>query len=97
MPSGQSYLYRVRFDTACNLANKGGSLGIGTRITEGNFVNSYGTSPSATDESQLEMIFSMVYQQYNSSLGGYGDSVIANSQSYEPSPTGAIFSPGGQQ
>jgi hypothetical protein len=85
------------FDTPCNLANGGGSLGIGTRLTEKNFANYPGVTPSLTNEPSLEAAFSNAYQKYNSGMTGYGAHVISNTRSFEPSPTGAIFATGGQQ
>lgn len=88
------------YDTACNLENGGGSLGIGTRITENNFASgsvAKSTSPSVNDEPSLEALFSNAYQLYNKKKKGYGDSVISNAQSFEPGPTGTIFTTGGQQ
>lgn len=85
------------FDTECNLANGGGSLGIGTRLTEKNFANISGVTPSLTGEPGMEKAFVNAYQMYNSKKGGYGAQVISNTQSFEPNPTGAIFTTGGQQ
>lgn len=88
------------FDTTCNLDNGGGSLGIGTRITEKHFARKTvagSRSPSANDEASLEALFSNAYQLYDKAKSGYGDEVISNGQNYEPNPTGTIFNTGGQQ
>jgi hypothetical protein len=85
------------FDTECNLASGGGSLGIGTRYTEGHFASQSGVTPSLTNEHTLETSFSKAYQKYNPKKDGYGNTVISNSSSFEPNPTGTIFATGGQQ
>jgi hypothetical protein len=86
------------FDTSCNLDHGGGSLGLGTRITDGNFANYAGsTNPTVNGESDLESLFDQAYQEYNRNKDGYGDHVIANTKLYEPNPTGSIFNAGGQQ
>jgi len=85
------------FDTSCNLANGGGSLGIGTRITEKNFAAKSGVTPSLTNEPGLDTGFLNAYQMYNPKKDGYGNTVIANTQRFEPKPTGTIFTIGGQQ
>jgi len=85
------------FDTRCNLANGGGSLGIGTRYTEGNFASKSGVTPSLTNEPSLETAFSQAYQMYNAYKDGYGNTVIANTKLFEPNPANTIFTTGGQQ
>jgi len=85
------------YDTACNLANGDGSLGIGTRITERNFASDNGASPSVAGESQLESLFSDIYQLYHHGKDGYGNSVVTNARSFEPNQNGNIFTAGGQQ
>jgi len=85
------------FDTSCNLAHNGGSLGIGTRITERNFVGQNSASPSVANESALEALFVNAYQRYDPGKTGYGSTVISNTRSFEPNPTGTIFGSGEQQ
>jgi hypothetical protein len=87
------------FDTDCNLSNGGGSLGIGTRITEANFATNASAgdpNPAVSDEPTLEIYFSQAYQLYNKGKKGYGSAVVANSKSYEPTPNGTIFVQGAQ-
>ena len=82
------------FDTGCNLSNGGGSLGIGTRITEVNFASNGAAgdpNPAVIDEPTLEIYFSQAYQLYNAKKKGYGTAVVTNSKSYEPTPSGTIF------
>lgn len=88
------------YDTNCNLAKGGGSLHIGALITEKNFAGGSvagNTSPSVSDEPNLETLFSDAYQLYNKRKTGYGDGVVSNAQSFEPKPTGTILITGGQQ
>lgn len=87
------------FDTSCNLMNGGGSLGIGTRITEANFATNQAAgdpNPAVSDEPTLETYFAQAYQLYNSGFNGYGTGVIAHSKSFEPTPSGTIFAQGAQ-
>ena len=79
------------FDTDCNLAHHGSSLGVGTRSCETHF-----KSTSEPSESQLESDFADAFQFYNRRFGGYGSGVTKNAKHYEPNPTGTIFSTGGQ-
>jgi hypothetical protein len=86
------------FDTTCSHNSGGGSLNIGTRITERNFSGKWGSSPSVPDEATMETtFFSRAYQKYNPGLAGYGADVINKARKYEPIPLGAIFTTGGQQ
>jgi hypothetical protein len=85
------------FDTTCNLYNGGGSLGVGTRITEKSFASNNSTSPSVTGEPAFERLFLNAYQKYDPGEPGYGNSVITNTKRFEPGPTGNIFTTGGQQ
>lgn len=85
------------FDTQCNLASGGGSLGIGTRLTEMNFESAHGANALVTDESELELFFLDAYQHYDPGKAGYGGTVIANTRAFEPNPSGTIFTSGGQQ
>jgi hypothetical protein len=80
------------FDTDCNLAHHGGSLGVGARSSEKHFASS-----SENDESHFELDFAAAFQFYNHNFTGYGNNVVTNARSYEPNPTGTIFSTGGGQ
>ena len=88
------------FDTTGNLDNGGGSLHIGTWMVERRFASSKAAgsaSPSVKRESALEALFVKAYQMYDPGIHGYGNTVITNSRSFEPNPTGTIFATGGQQ
>lgn len=79
------------FDTECNLQHKGGSLGIGTRMTQRNFIHKNGQSPAVTSEASLEKLFSAAYQKYNLGRSDYGQLVLTQTQSVEPLASSSIF------
>jgi hypothetical protein len=88
------------FDTPCNLAHGGGSLGLGTHIVAQKFAGIFvakSNNPRVANVTTFTRFFRLAYTQYDSGKKGYGSSVLFHARSFEPIPSVNIFSKGGQQ
>lgn len=84
------------YDTACNLLNGGGSLGLGTTKVKNAFISDNGDTPSLDGVASFFDSLEGAYQSYNRAKTGYGEGVVSGSQHFPPMSSRAIFNSGGQ-